>query len=61
MNYAALFFWFLVAWSVTARRGTLLVLLLASTPFASLALLPPEMIGMSILPQSMFAVILIPK
>jgi hypothetical protein len=61
MNYAALFFWFLVAWSVTARRGTLLVLLLASTPFASLALLPPEMIGMSILPQSMFAVILISK
>ena len=30
-------------------------------PFASLALVPPEMVGMSILPQSMFAVVLILK
>ena len=37
------------------------MLLLASTPFASLALVPPAIAGMSILPQSMFAVILIVK
>ena len=61
MNYPALFFWLLIAWSVTASRGTVLVLLVASMPFASLALLPPKMIHMSILPQSMFAVVLILK
>ena len=61
MNYPALFFWLLIAWSVTASPGTLLVLLVASMPFASLALLPPAMIHMSILPQSMFAVVLILK
>jgi hypothetical protein len=62
MNYPALIFWALVAWSVTASRGTVLILLLASMPFASLALLPPSVaFGMSILPQSMFAVVLILK
>ena len=61
MNYPALVFWLLIAWSVTASRGTLLVLLLASMPFASLALLPPAIIHMSILPESMFAVVLILK
>ena len=62
MNYPALIFWALIAWSVIARPGTVLVLLLASTPFASLALLPREIVGgMSILPQSMFAVVLIIK
>jgi hypothetical protein len=61
MNYAALFFWLLIAWSVTASRATLLGLLLASMPFASLALLPTALVGMSILPQSMFAVVLILK
>src|ERR1700686_1158854 len=61
MNYPALFFCLLIAWSVTASRGTLLVLLLASTPFASLTLLPTGILGMSILPQMMFAVILILK
>ena len=61
MNYPALCFWLLIAWSVTASRGTLLVLLVASMPFASLALLPPEMVHISILPQSMFAVVLILK
>jgi hypothetical protein len=61
MNYPALIFWLLIAWSVTASRGTLLVLLLASIPFASLALLPPAFLGMSILPQQMFAVVLILK
>jgi hypothetical protein len=61
MNFAALFFWLLIAWSVTASRGTLLVLLFASMPFAGLALLPPASLGMSILPQAMFAVVLILK
>jgi hypothetical protein len=62
MNYAALVFWALIAWSATARPGTLLILLIASIPFASLALLPPEIAaGMSILPQTMFAVLLILK
>ena len=61
MNYPALTFWLLIAWSVTASRDTLLVLMIASTPFASLALVPPEITGMSILPQSMFAVVLILK
>jgi hypothetical protein len=61
MNYAALAFWVLIAWSVTASRSTLLMLLLASMPFASLALIPTEIVGMSILPQSMFAVVLILK
>jgi hypothetical protein len=61
MNYPALCFWLLIAWSVTASRGTVLVLLVASMPFASLALLPPEMVHISILPESMFAVVLILK
>jgi hypothetical protein len=61
MNYAVLLSWLLIAWSVTASRGTLLVLLLASMPFASLALLPTSLVGMSILPQSVFAVVLILK
>ena len=39
----------------------MLVLLLASMPFASLALLPTAILGMSILPQMMFAVVLILK
>ncbi len=47
---------------MAAGRTTLLVLMVASMPFASLALLPPESAaGMSILPQSMFVVILILK
>jgi hypothetical protein len=62
MNYPAVVFWVLIVWSITARPSTLLVLLLASIPFASLALLPPEYVsGMSILPQSMFAVVLVVK
>ena len=61
MNYPALCFWVLIAWSVTASPGTLLVLLFASIPFASLALVPPELAGMSILPQSMFSVVLVLK
>jgi hypothetical protein len=58
MSYPALIFWLLIVWSFTASRETVLVLLLASMPFASLALLPTGSIGMSILPQSMFAVVL---
>ena len=62
MNFPALIFWALIVWSFTASRGTALVLLLASMPFASLALLPPGAVGgMSILPQSAFAVVLILK
>jgi hypothetical protein len=62
MNYPALVFWALITWSATARPGTLLILLVASIPFASLALLPPEIAGgMSILPQMMFAVVLVLK
>jgi hypothetical protein len=62
MNFPALIFLALIAWSVTVRPGILVALLLASMPFASLALLPPEIVGgMSILPQSMFAVVLIIK
>jgi hypothetical protein len=61
MSYPALIFWVLIAWSVTANHRTVLLLLFASTPFLSLALLPPAMVGMSILPQSMFAVVLISK
>lgn len=62
MNYPALAFWALIALSLTARPSIVLVLLLSSMPFASLALLPPEVAaGMSILPQMMFGVILILK
>jgi hypothetical protein len=62
MSYPVVIFWALIAWSVTTRPSTLLVLLLASMPFASLAMLPPEITGgLSILPQSLFAVILILK
>jgi hypothetical protein len=62
MSYPALIFWALIAWSVTTRPSTLLVLLLASIPFASLAMLPSAMTGgLSILPQSLFAVVLILK
>ena len=62
MNYAALTFWVLIAWSTTASSSTVLVLLLASMPFDGLALIPIEITGgLSILPQSMFAVVLIVK
>jgi hypothetical protein len=62
MNYAALICWALIAWSLAARPGTVMILLLGSMPFASLALVPPDaLFGMSILPQSVFAVILIAK
>jgi hypothetical protein len=62
MNYPALFFWVLLLWSVTASPSTLLVLLFASMSFASLALVPPDMVGgISILPQLMLAVVLILK
>jgi hypothetical protein len=62
MNYAALIFWVLIAWSTTATAQTVLVLLLASIPFASLALLPVGITGgFSIFPQSVFAVALILK
>lgn len=62
MNIPAVMFLVLGVWSFTARPGTLLVLLLASMPFASLAVLPTEITaGMNILPQSMFAVVLILK
>ena len=62
MNVPALIFWLVIVCSFWARPGTVLVLLLASIPFASLSLLPPEIIGgMSLLPQMMFAVVLIFK
>ena len=62
MNVPALIFWLVIVCSFWARPGTVLVLLLASIPFASLSLLPPEIIGgMSLLPQMMFAVVLILK
>jgi hypothetical protein len=62
MNYPALVFWVLIAWSTTASSETLLVLLLASIPFAGLAMLPVAITGgLSILPQSLFAVVLIVK
>ena len=62
MNIPVLVFWALIAWSFTASSGTVLVLLLASVPFGSLALVPIEITGgMSILPQEMFAVVLILK
>ena len=62
MNFPALIFWLVIVCSFWARPGTVLVLLLASIPFASLSLLPPEIIGgMTLLPQMMFAVVLILK
>jgi hypothetical protein len=62
MNYAALIFWLLIAWSATASAQTVLVLLLGSVSFASLALIPLEITGgISILPQSVFSVLLIWK
>lgn len=62
MNYAILIFWLLIAWSATATAQTVLVLLLASVSFASLALIPLEVSGgISILPQSVFALLLILK
>jgi hypothetical protein len=62
MDYPALIFWVLIALSVKASPGTLLMLLLASMPFASLSLLPPQFLaGMTILPQSMFAFVLVLK
>jgi hypothetical protein len=62
MNYPALIFWVLIFWSVAARPSTVLVLLLASISFSSLAILPGNLIGgMSILPLSMFSVVLIAK
>lgn len=36
MNYPGVVFWGLIAWSITARLGTVMVLLLASMPFARL-------------------------
>ena len=62
MNYPALIFWVLIAWSTVTDSSTVFILLLGSIPFASLALLPPDLIfGLSILPQSMFAVLLVFK
>ena len=62
MNFPALIFWVVIVCSFWARPGTVLVLLLASVPFASLALLPLEITGwMTLLPQMMFAVVLILK
>ena len=62
MSIPALIFWLVIVCSFWVRPGTVLVLLLASIPFASLSLLPPEIIGgMSLLPQMMFAVVLIFK
>jgi hypothetical protein len=62
MNYAAIAFWVLIAWSTTASASAVLVLMLASIPFTSLALLPVSITGgLSILPQSVFAVVLIAK
>ena len=42
MNFPALIFWLVIVCSFWARPGTVLVLLLASVPFASLSLLPPR-------------------
>jgi hypothetical protein len=62
MSYPAVIFWVIIAWSVTARPHALLVLLLASINFSSLAIVPTQMtFGMSLLPQLMFAVVLICK
>ena len=62
MSYASAIFFALIAWSIAARPGTVLVLLLASIPFLSLALLPPEITaGMTLLPQMVFAVVLVLK
>jgi hypothetical protein len=62
MNYAAIIFWILIAWSTTVKPGTVLVLLLSSIPFGGLALVPIEITGgLTILPQSMFAVVLVAK
>ena len=62
MNAPALIFWALIAWSVTARPRVVLVLLLASMNFPALALLPTDLtFSMAILPQFMFAVVLILK
>ena len=62
MNFPALIFWLVILCSFWARPGTVLVLLLASLPFASLSLLPIEITGgMTLLPQMMFAVVLILK
>ena len=62
MNVPALIFWLLIVCSFWAAPGAVLVLLLASIPFASLSLLPPEIMGgMTLLPQMMFAVVLILK
>ena len=62
MNFPALVFWLVIVCSFWARPGTVLVLLLATVPFASLSLLPIEITGgITLLPQMMFAVVLILK
>jgi hypothetical protein len=62
MNFPALIFWLVIICSFWTRPGTVLLLLLASLPFDSLSLLPPEIIGgMTLLPQMMFAIVLILK
>ena len=62
MNFPALIFWLVIICSFWTRPGTVLLLLLASLPFVSLSLLPPEIMGgMSILPQMMFAIVLVLK
>jgi hypothetical protein len=62
MSFPVVIAWAIIAWSVRARHRTLLVLLLASINFSSLALLPTVVtFGMSLLPQLMFATVLICK
>jgi hypothetical protein len=62
MNYPALIFWVLITSTIMASPETVLIMLVASIPFASIALLPPEIVGgLTLLPQSVFVVVLLVK
>jgi hypothetical protein len=62
MIYPTLLFWALVPFCVMAPAGAVLVILLASIPFAGFAVIPINLVGgLAILPQSIFATMLVLK
>jgi hypothetical protein len=60
MTYPAFIFWILFLIGAVAGQRTLLILLFSSFAFGSLAVLPPELTaGLSFIPKTMFALLLV--
>lgn len=62
MTYPAFIFWILFLGAMVAHQRILLILLFSSFTFGSLAVLPPEMTGgLTFLPRSMFALLIVAR